>query len=253
MMPKTSYGVVSEETDSNTHVEQLRRDGFTVVESSNPSLAGHISSSWEDIFDTGPKKSEGLVRAPYLCHDLVWQHLALDQTVQEVLSICFGSRFVLLQQNAIALEHSASHSQSRWHRDIPYQQWLPSDFLAINALFAVDDFTAENGGTWLVPGSHKSVPFPSESYLKDKAIQITCRANHFVLMDAFLFHGGGTNETSTARRAVNHVFGSPILRHQIEMIPEIYADGFKDLLGETYFSQNTLNDFLPVVAQNGCS
>ena len=72
-----------------------------------------------------------------------------------------------------------------------------------NTMFVLDDFTAENGGTLIVPGSHKLIsqvgsgkpvgPLPP-------AINVECPAGTVVMFEGRLLHGTGVNRTETARR-----------------------------------------------------
>ncbi|WP_457831307.1 phytanoyl-CoA dioxygenase family protein, partial [Staphylococcus aureus] len=78
-----------------------------------------------------------------------------------------------------------------WPRDLPYQHYVSSTPLAVNALFCVDDFTLDNGSTFVIPATHKEINYPSESFVERNAVQVTAKAGQYILLDCMLFHSGG--------------------------------------------------------------
>ena len=97
------------------------------------------------------------------------------------------------------------------HADGPYIQSAPmrmdapyQDFIAkVTAVWMLSPFTQENGGTLLVPGSHRAdnnrtggldlpVPHPGQ-------IQATGPAGSVVLFDARTWHGSGSNNSDEDR------------------------------------------------------
>lgn len=70
----------------------------------------------------------------------------------------------------------------------------------INCMWAIDDFTSENGATNLVIGSHKWDPTrePEESEI----IQAEMKAGSILIYMASLLHGGGHNRTENPRTGV---------------------------------------------------
>ena len=69
-----------------------------------------------------------------------------------------------------------------------------------NAMWALDDFTVENGATRLIPGSHRwprdRVPLPGE------ALSAVAPAGSVVLWLGGVLHGGGANVSEGVRRGV---------------------------------------------------
>ena len=120
---------------------------------------------------------------------------------------------------------AAAYSQSPFHRDLPYQHFVSSRPLAINALFCVDPFTEENGATWVIPASHKEEAFPSEPVLRAVRRQVAAPAGSFLVLDCMVWHGGGVNRSVRDRRAVNHLYTIAMMRQQIDL-PAFLGDGF---------------------------
>ena len=148
-----------------------------------------------------------------------------------VLRLCealLGDRFILNQQNGIINPpHGAKYNQGAYHRDLPYQHFVTSRPLALNALFCLDAFTAENGATKVISGSHKQEAFPSDGAVEALEAQVVAPAGSFIVLDGMVFHSGSVNRTAAARRAVNHVYTLPFIKQQIEL-PALLGDEYRD-------------------------
>ena len=90
----------------------------------------------------------------------------------------------------------------------------PADPQGANAAWCVDDFTADNGATCFVPGSHllHRLPEPDDDVV---AVPMEAPAGSLVVFESRLWHRTGFNRTSDQRRA--GIFGwytRPIYRAQ---------------------------------------
>lgn len=69
--------------------------------------------------------------------------------------------------------------------------------LMANAIWAISDFTAENGGTQLVPGSHK---WPRERQPEPhEIVQAGMKKGSVLIYRGSLLHGGGANRSAAPR------------------------------------------------------
>lgn len=87
---------------------------------------------------------------------------------------------------------SDDHYQAAWHRDLDHQHFVSSRPLAISALYCIDDFSAETGGTHVLPGSHKSEAFPSPEFVERHQVVADAPAGSVLVFDAMLFHRAGS-------------------------------------------------------------
>ncbi|MGB9154792.1 MAG: phytanoyl-CoA dioxygenase family protein [Alphaproteobacteria bacterium] len=79
----------------------------------------------------------------------------------------------------------------------PFEPPTPSHQKMINCMWAVDDFTAANGATHLVPGSHK---WPRDRQPEaHEVIQGEMPAGSLLIYFGSLLHGGGANKTAKPR------------------------------------------------------
>jgi ectoine hydroxylase-related dioxygenase (phytanoyl-CoA dioxygenase family) len=102
----------------------------------------------------------------------------------------------------------------------------------LNALFCLDPFTAQNGGTYVVPASHKVADFPSDAAIT--SCQISAPEGSFIIMDSMVFHRGGVNATDRPRRAVNPAYSIPFIRQQIDL-PAALGPGIRRILWSVSF------------------
>ncbi|WP_295543114.1 phytanoyl-CoA dioxygenase family protein [uncultured Thiohalocapsa sp.] len=229
-IPTASYGVlVQDNTKSKMDevAEQVRRLGYAVLDSGLPKAeVSQISESFNRMreayvgeYGEARLRRAGeihTIRAP-LTHGVGFTSLASNQNLLAILKQLIVGKFILNQQNGIINPPGEKYNQGAWHRDLPYQHFVSSSPLAINALFCVDDFTLENGSTFVLPASHLSINYPSESYIQRNALQIEAKAGQYILLDCMLFHSGGFNRSGADRRAVNQVYTIPYFKQQIKL------------------------------------
>jgi ectoine hydroxylase-related dioxygenase (phytanoyl-CoA dioxygenase family) len=86
------------------------------------------------------------------------------------------------------------------HRDLRfYSGDLP---MMVNCLLMVDDFTIENGGTYLLPYSHLKEEKPSDEEFFKNAIQAIGKKGDMLVFDANVWHSSALNITQHHRRAI---------------------------------------------------
>lgn len=168
----------------------------------------------------------GTARA-LLAYDDIFLDLLTNRNLLDLVERLLGDYFIVGQQNSIVIQPRQKHNQAQYHRDLPYQHFLTSRPIAVNALFCVDPFTEENGATRVIPGSHKHEPFPADPVVTRLEHIAAAPAGSFIVLDAMLFHRGGENRAEVPRRAVNHVFVLPFLRQQINL-PHMLGGRFSD-------------------------
>jgi ectoine hydroxylase-related dioxygenase (phytanoyl-CoA dioxygenase family) len=87
----------------------------------------------------------------------------------------------------------------------------PAQFQVCNSIWLLDDFTADNGATRVVPGSHLSGKSPGDvlSDTRDphpSQVLLTAPAGTVVVFNSHLWHGGTVNRSGFPRRALHSYF-----------------------------------------------
>ena len=86
-----------------------------------------------------------------------------------------------------------------------------SRFQVCNSIWLLDDFTADNGATRVVPGSHRSGKLPRDVMADSRGahpdeVLLLAPAGTVVVFNSHLWHGGTLNQSSRPRRALHSYF-----------------------------------------------
>ena len=261
-IPMKNYGVLLQDnyaSELDEVAEQVRRIGYAILDSD---MTGKELEQLSDAFNLtrsnyaqtyGEKRLRSAeefhtIRAPLTHGHPIFVRLATNQNLLNVLGKLIVGKFILNQQNGVINPAAETYSQAAWHRDLPYQHYISSTPLAVNALFCVDDFTLENGSTFVLPATHLKANYPSESYISKNALQVQAKAGQYILLDCMLFHSGGFNASEMERRAVNHVFTIPYFKQQIRL-PSLLNDfnlttDQQELFGFKFEEPSSIEEFL---------
>lgn len=229
-MKPTSYGTVlaaDAALSDDPALEELARNGFAVLPGA---IASETMAAMRLVLDRllaaqtarfgGEDRlatigDAGLARA-LLEEEPIFLDLLRLPRLDAIIEAVLGPAALVMQQNGVVMPPcGATHHQQSWHRDLPYQSWVASKPIALGALATLDDFTAESGATFFLPGSHKHESFPSSGFVARWAQQAFAEAGSVVVFDAMCFHAGGVNRGQRPRRAVNTLYGIPLLTQQV--------------------------------------
>lgn len=241
-IPDKSYGILMRDESNSaidTAAQELTTLGYSVLDAGyNPSELNDIANAFEETRKnyTAMHGAENLkkvdehntVRCPLLHGPDIFMKLAFNSNLMALLKRMIVGRFILNQQNGVINPPKETYNQAFWHRDLPYQHFVSTRPIAINALFCIDDFTIENGATFVLPATHLYEAFPSEHYIKKHAVQAEAKAGSFILLNCMTYHSGGFNATNNPRRAVNHVYTIPYFKQQINIPKNIKSEGLSD-------------------------
>jgi ectoine hydroxylase-related dioxygenase (phytanoyl-CoA dioxygenase family) len=106
--------------------------------------------------------------------------------------------------------------QNSYHMDFP--RVLNGYLASINAFFAVDAFSAENGGTLVLPGYKQNPVPPSAAHVEGAALQVECEPGAMLVFDSTLYHASGSNVSGKDRLGINHQFTRSYIKQQIDYV-----------------------------------
>jgi ectoine hydroxylase-related dioxygenase (phytanoyl-CoA dioxygenase family) len=196
----------SPEVTTERVVEALEEDGYAIIENLldpprlralNDELAPHIAArapGTDEMMGTKTRRFGGLLWRSPSVQDLVLQPQILSAADALLLPYCV--RYQLNYTGVMYLE--PGETSQPLHRDTgfyPFQNPAPPLLLA--SMWALSDFTAQNGATRLVPGSRHwddaREPLPEE------IVAAEMPAGSVLLYVGGTFHGGGANCADRAR------------------------------------------------------
>lgn len=240
-MATPAYGIKEQtlvRSEVELHAEEIRINGYTVLpgvldQNMVRLLAGRLDDVYQvQIEEIGGAanlraiKDEHIVRLP-LGYDEAFLVPATHPDILALIALLLGDYYILLMQNGVINPPGDKTFQAAWHRDLNYQHFTSSRPLAISVLYCLDDFSEESGGTRVLPGTHKVEAFPSDRFLRSYDLGINASAGSAIVFDAMLFHRGGHNKSASPRRGLNHVYGLPLLKQQIN-IPDMLEGRYSE-------------------------
>jgi len=129
------------------------------------------------------------------------QELISNGFINEIRNIFFdGHPCILNSFSALDNVPNTPNFSAVIHRDLRFYSGVFP--MMLNCLVMVDDFTEENGGTYLFTGSHMSERKPTDEEFYKKAIQATGKRGDILIFNANVWHSSAPNKTEGHRRAI---------------------------------------------------
>ena len=162
---------------------------------------------------------------------LIEQHPSIVQggaLVEQLVTEALGNNWICTSLiAAISLEGGVPQALHQ-DQDIALDSRSP---ITINILTAITDIDETNGGTLVIPGSHKTL---SDAVREQKpvgklppAINVDARAGTMIITDGRLLHGTGINHTSQPRIVMLNGMQHPIIRQQENWMLSVHPEVIK--------------------------
>jgi ectoine hydroxylase-related dioxygenase (phytanoyl-CoA dioxygenase family) len=147
--------------------------------------------------------------------------------------------FDMSAHRALPAAHLGPEQTEEWHRDIDVFDDTPPGVRYLWFFLPLDDFTPENGATWVVPGSQRmpNLAVPPKGSVKQfpTRVQLTGRVGDVFVVNPSALHTVGHNSTPNARTMINlgvcHASIRPLLDHWAIAGPAIQASAGERLRG----------------------
>ena len=139
----------------------------------------------------------------------VFEAVVAEPKVLAAVAHVLGDEFKLSSLNARSV-----HPRSDWVQPLHCDMGLLPDAKGnrtCNVIWVLDDFTAENGATRYVPGTHRSGQHPKDVLTDAHAPHpderlVLAKAGTVVVMNAHTWHGGTANTTDKPRLALHSFY-----------------------------------------------
>jgi ectoine hydroxylase-related dioxygenase (phytanoyl-CoA dioxygenase family) len=209
---------VTDQTLSPQHREELDKNGFTVFQNViDPAWLEQLREAFERI-----TAAEGENAGKEVSQMVGIRRLADLVNKGEVFDRIYINPFVLAAARHVIARPFKIHSLNG-HDPLPGygQQSLHPDwggerpdlnvFSVMNSLWILDDFSAENGATRIVPGSQRWPGGPKD-HLPDlkmthpQEINITAPAGSVAVFNGHAWHGSTNNQSQRQRRVYHCAF-----------------------------------------------
>lgn len=195
-------GRVMDQAEVAEHLERIQAEGFTVVEDAiDPELVAELRDTVRGIFSSEgiePKgnRAEGFAtRRMYnlVPRSPVFAQLPIHGQVLPLIEQLLEQECLL--SGTTAMDIGPGECLQGLHADDGLIRiGRPHRPMMATTIWALTDFTAENGATRLVPGSHRESGHPDPDD-ESRAIAAEMAAGSVLIMDAQTWHCGGPNTT----------------------------------------------------------
>ena len=223
------------------HLERMKRDGFTILE--DVIDAAVVAQLRDDVWrlerELGAEPATNLFEGVrtvrvynLLAHGTIYQQIPVHERVLPIIEGVLDRGCLVSSMSSIAI--GPGEAAQPLHADdqlIP----LPKPHVSIicNTMWALTDFTIQNGATRVVPGSHRAdrSPQPFGEPAETRAAEMT--AGSVLVFDGSIWHGGGANQSTERRLGLAMNYCAGWLRQQENQqlgIPRDVARGFSPRL-----------------------
>ena len=242
--------------DTAAHVARLHQDGYTIIpDFLSPSTLAAVRQGLAPYLGrhNGRNNFEGhKTERVYtlVARGKVFEDIACDARVLALLDAFLKPGYLLTASQAICI-HPGETPQPIHSDDSFYHLPRPRQAISLSTIVAVDAFTAENGGTEIIPGSHTwgdaqiagmydghDADAPARPELVAQLRPVVMPAGACVVFLGTLLHRGGANRSAAPRLAFSNQYCEPWARTQENFflgIPPQAARGMAprllDLLG----------------------
>ena len=216
----------------STAIEEITTQGYTVITGflqpaqlqSIKALLARINGQFLGRNNFEGDKTERIYAL--LAYDKVVQDIIEDSRIMAICEAFLEANFLLTTSQSICI-HPGETPQP-WHADdVFYSIPRPRPMVGLSTVVAIDDFSAENGGTEIIPGSHlwsdeeiggdyregeseRDSAFAER--MASQSIALEMPAGACVVFAGNTLHRGGENNSAGPRQALSNQYCQPWAR-----------------------------------------
>jgi len=244
---ESSAIVTAVQQDGAVILDDVLSEGFIAAlrEETDPYME-HTSNGEDHFAGHHTTRTGGLLVRSEKCRELIEHQTILNPCNEFLAPYCERVQLHLTQIIRIRPGETAQTI----HRD----RWAWGKHLShlepqFNTIWAITDFTSENGATQVVPGSTQ---WPDDQEIKPEQItQAKMKAGSVLVYSGSVFHGGGANSSDQDRIGINITYALGWLRQEenqyLSCPPELAKDLSPTLQGLAGYAmgQYALGYFTP--------
>jgi ectoine hydroxylase-related dioxygenase (phytanoyl-CoA dioxygenase family) len=236
------------------HVEELERDGYTVIPPQRAAPPGLAARLREAILDLAQRKSgvrpdleTGATHAGYrgpfftraagpdspfgellqalLFEGPVFEAALMNPVVLAMATQLLGYGCVLSSMSSML--KGPGEAPFALHVDSPLDSPLPPYSAVCNCTYALTDYSRENGALALVPGSHRWCRVPEGDELRvsesgpTAVVPVECPAGSLICWHGNLWHGAFPRTAPGLRVNLILYFALPSIRTQEDLVDRV--------------------------------
>ncbi|CAN5923676.1 hypothetical protein BH11MYX4_BH11MYX4_04740 [soil metagenome] len=226
---------MSHQPTEDETVETLARDGYAIVPGVlAPDTVAQLRKDLEKAIETESAYHGGADYKDYgmvmVCctHARSFVDVLGNERLMRVIERTIGDGCIVYAFTSSSMPPGRSNYSYRVHVDAP--RLIAGYETNAGAMMLLDDFTEENGATWILPGSHHRREAPSEAEFFANAKRAVAPAGSIVYLNPRVWHSGGKNTTDRWRHSITVNMCRPYMKQRLD-IPKMMAASGVDLTG----------------------
>lgn len=216
-------------------LEVLARDGYAIVTGVlTPDHVAQLRRDLEAAIAAETAYHHGMDYVDYgmvlVCctHARSFVDVLAHDGVMRIIERVLSEGSIIYAYTSSSMPPSASNYSARIHVDCP--RLIPGYETNAGAMILLDDFTADNGATWVLAGSHHAREQPTPEHFFANAKRVIAPAGSVVYLNPRVWHAGGKNETAAWRHSITLNMCRPYMKQRLD-IPKMMAASRVDLTG----------------------
>jgi len=231
-------------TELQNRLARISVDGYCVIENLIPQEKICQIKDQLDTYFQGKKMGRNAFEGHHtervyalLSKSTSMADLIEHPTILEMLDVLLPNNYLLSAALAINVHPGETpqpfhYDDSAGYLDLP----KPRRAFGISTIWALDDFTEDNGATEVIPGSHHWTE--QRQPKQSEVTKIVMPAGSVVVFDGTLVHRGGANRSKTTRLGITPQYCAPGLRQIENMVLAVapkqaakFSDKIQNMLG----------------------
>lgn len=216
-------------------VEDYQRDGYAIVRDVlSPDVVRRLRADLETAIEREKAFHGGKDYVDYgmvlVCcmYGRSFVDVLGDPAVMDVSEHVLGEGCIVYAYTSSSMPPRGTNYSHRIHVDCPRR--IPGYETNAGVMMLLDDFTEQNGATWILPGSQTRAAAPAEEEFFANAKRVVAPAGSLVYLHPLVWHSGGKNETDQWRHSATLNMCRPYMKQRLD-IPKIMAKSGVDLTG----------------------
>jgi ectoine hydroxylase-related dioxygenase (phytanoyl-CoA dioxygenase family) len=207
--------------DLARHLEEIDRQGYTIVpDAIEPALIAaidrallHLERQHGTVPGANAFEGHHTIRIyNLLAHDAAFAQVPVHPSVLPIVEGVLDAGCLVSSLSSISID-PGEVAQPLHADDTLYDLPRPHRAVVCNSMWAITDFTEENGATRIVPGSHR---WPTKPVFgaTHESIGAEMRRGSVLVWNGSLWHGGGANRSRQRRVGIAMNYCAGFLRQQ---------------------------------------
>lgn len=216
-------------------LEDYARDGYAIVPSVIPEpVVAQLRSDLEMAIEKEKNFHGGTDYVDYgmvlVCcmYARSFVDITGNEDVMRIINRILSDGSIIYAFTSSSMPPGKANYSERIHVDQP--RLIQGYETNAGVMILLDDFTAENGATWFLAGSHHQREAPSKEHFFANAKRAVAPAGSLVYLNPRVWHSGGRNTTDKWRHSITLNMCRPYMKQRLD-IPKIMAKSGIDMTG----------------------